>query len=104
MTAPDQVRRLQIERQQAGQDIADIEFLQKCEPFNRYWAARLNALFQRECSTSRKGGDATTREEARIRANLLEELASMPGKDKAAAQAMLETVPADGQIKPRQVT
>lgn len=99
----DQVR-LAVQREQATQDIGDIEALEKFVPFNRYWVGRLNALFQSRLTDSRKGATVELREKARIEANLLEELTQIPARDKKACQAMIDSPPPHLAQQPRQVT
>ena len=75
-------RQQQLDRQQAAEDLGDIDFLSKCEPFNRYWVRRLNDLYLSRVILSRKGGTPEMREKARIESNLLEELTQMPANDR----------------------
>lgn len=94
---------LAVQRERATQDLGDIEGLQNYTPFNRYWVGRLNALFHSKLTASRKGGTPEAREQARIEANLLEELTQIPANDKKSCQAMLANPP-QGMAQPRQVT
>ena len=105
MTAPeDAVRRAQLERQQAAQDVADIEALSKYDPFKRYWESRLGAMFVTKVRLARTAPTAELREQARHEANLLEELTQMPAKDRQAAQRMVDSIPPDGRRHPTQAS
>jgi hypothetical protein len=95
--------RLQREKQRAAEDIADIEALAKTPAFERYWVRRLNERYRTELASALHGGNAETREQARVRAVLLEQITKMPAEDRMAAQKVLERAE-DPHPKPRQVT
>lgn len=94
--------RVAQERQQAAQDIADIDALAKFEPFNRYWARRLNEMYQRQVSTALSGGTPADREECRVRANLLRELTQLPAQDRQACENVLARKEQAGMPVPKQ--
>lgn len=95
MTTPaEQLREQQLARQQAGQDIADIEALAKFEPFNRYWLRRLqqkHATAERSFKHDKLSHE--DREAERQKVLLLEELRDMPQKDRAVNQRVVEAPP-----------
>lgn len=94
MTPADQLREAQLARQQAGQDIADIEALSKFEAFNRYWMRQLQ---QKHAAMERRFKyDAATGEQREAwRQQLLayEELRDMPKVHRVVCQRALEAPP-----------
>ena len=99
MTPADTLREQQLARQRAGQDIADIEFLAKCEPFQRYWARRLQdkhgvveKSFKYDALTPEQ------REAKRQQMLAYEEMRDMPNVDRGVCQKLLEApMPVPGQ-------
>ncbi len=98
-TPADTLREQQLSRQQAGQDMADIDALAKFEPFNRYWMRRL----QLKHSTIEKSFkydvlSPEQREAARQKMIAYEELRDMPKTDRAVCQRQVEApMPVPGQ-------
>jgi hypothetical protein len=78
-------------RENAQNDIADIEALAASQPFNRYFVRKLNELYKAAVTEALTGAKAKIRNRARHRANLLDELAAMPAKDRQACEKFLRT-------------
>ena len=94
MTTADALRAQQLARQQAGQDIADIEFLAKNDQFNRYWLRRLNAKHAAvEKSFKYDALTGEQREAKRQQMLAYEELRDMPATDRSVCQRQLEAPP-----------
>lgn len=90
-------------RQQAQEDVQDIDALAQSSPFNRYWVRRLNELFQHHQKQARLAKDAPKREEHRVTANFLEELTGLPAADRISAEKVLRTPASGGEQRPVQV-
>lgn len=88
-------------RQNAQDDLTDIEALSSSQPFNRYFARRLNALYRDAVTVSLTAKTVEEREAARHRANLLNELSNMPAADREKCEKFLRT-PEPGPTRPTQ--
>lgn len=76
-------------RQQAQEDIQDIEALATSQPFNRYWVRKLNALYQAEVEASLTAKTVEERERSRHRSLVLRELTQMPANDRQSCENFL---------------
>lgn len=99
---PDQKISDQRIRQQAQEDVQDIDALASHAPFNRYWVRRLNELYRKETEDALTGKTAELRDGHRYRALLLRELTGLPAADRISAERTLRTPP-QAEQRPVQV-
>lgn len=88
-------------RENAQNEVTDIEALAKSQPFNRYFVRRMNELYADAFNKALTAPTADEREKNRHRANLLTELSEMPAKDRDSAEKFLRT-PDRGPDRPTQ--
>jgi hypothetical protein len=95
MTASEQLHALQVEKERAQKDMADIAFLRQNEAFNRYWRRRMTERHDAIVAQFTRGKMKKNEREVmrRLMLEYQDEIAARLDKDEIACQRLLAVTP-----------